>query len=216
MFYVPNGVDVRRFSPGDAGADAWSRIVPFSPRHRIVLATRRLERKNGMHVFLRSIPTVVKACPEARFVLAGDGSQRRALVLEARRRGLERFLLFLGTVPNEKLLGLYRLASVCVLPSLIEATSISGLEAMACGRHLIGTRVGGIPEIVQDGVTGILVEPNHPDDLASGIVRLLQDRDHSEALGARGRARAIRDFSWATIASKTLAVYEDCMRTCPK
>lgn len=212
IHYIPNGVDLDRFSPGEAGPGEWERIAPFGREHRIVLATRRLARKNGLRILLRAIPSILEGCPKARFVLAGDGPDRRALEAEARARSLHRHVLFLGNVPNERLPGLYRLADVCVLPSLQEATSVSGLEAMASSKPLVGTRVGGIPEILEDGVTGLIVSPADPQDLARGIGQVLEDRTLAATMGGKARERAGRLFGWPSIAERTIAVYEACLR----
>lgn len=211
IHYVPNGVDINRFSPGDPGAEVWRRVAPFREEHRFVLSTRRLASKNGVQFLLRSIPQVLRACPDARFLLAGDGPAGRALEAEARAQGIRSSVRFLGHVPNERLLDLYRLAEACVLPSLQEATSISGLEAMACGKPIVGTRVGGIPEILEDGVTGVLVEPADPADLARGLLRVLSDGNLAARMGAKARERAREAFSWTAIAERTLSVYERCL-----
>ena len=93
---------------------------------------------------------------------------------------------------------------VSILPSLMEATSIAGLEAMACGLPLIGTNVGGIPVIIKDGETGILVEPRSPEQLAEALNKLSEDREYAKQLGVRSLERARKDFSWDVIADITV------------
>jgi glycosyltransferase involved in cell wall biosynthesis len=122
--------------------------------------------------------------------------------------GMQERTLFLGAVANADMPDIYRAADISVLPSLAEATSIAGLEAMACAVPLVGTRVGGIPTILQDGVTGLLIPPRDADALAAAIGRLARDVGLRRNLGAAARQSVELSFSWPRIAARTLAVYE--------
>ena len=113
----------------------------------------------------------------------------------------------LGSVPNDAMPRLHSASDVAVLPSLLEATSIAGLETMACGVPLLGTAVGGIPEIVTDGVEGTLVPPRDPGALASALERMLVNADGRRAMGARARERVVHEFSWQAISRRSVAVY---------
>ena len=89
----------------------------------------------------------------------------------------------------------------------MEATSIAGLEAMASGVPLVASRVGGLPLIVEDGVTGLLVPPRSPEDLASALLRLLRDTGLRTAMATAARERAVREFDWRVIARRTESFY---------
>lgn len=114
----------------------------------------------------------------------------------------------LGGVANSDMPDLYRASNLSVLPSLLEATSIAGLEAMACGLPLVGTRVGGIPAILRHDDNGLLVEPRRPDQLAQAIQTLAADPSLCARMGARSRQRAVEEFSWQAIAGRTLHAYQ--------
>jgi alpha-maltose-1-phosphate synthase len=98
-------------------------------------------------------------------------------------------------------------ATVFACPSLYEPLGIVNLEAMACGTAVVGSRTGGIPEVVADGVTGLLVEPDDPPALASALNALLADPVRAAAMGQAGRDRAVAEFGWDTVAAQTAALY---------
>jgi glycosyltransferase involved in cell wall biosynthesis len=118
--------------------------------------------------------------------------------------------VFLGSVPQERMPEVYRGADVAVLPSLREATSIAGLEAMATGLPIVGTNVGGIPEIVQDGISGLLVPPGEPVAMAEALKTMIQNATLRHSCGQAGRERVEQDFSWAAIARRTTGFLERC------
>ena len=115
-------------------------------------------------------------------------------------------MIFTGAVPNDRMPEYYAASDVVALPSLKEATSIAGLEAMASARPLVGTNVGGIPQIVKDGDSGILVPAKDPEKLADAIVRLLDNDSARAAIGERARQRA-KLFDWRTIAQAYPHIY---------
>ena len=203
---IPNGVDVERFSPGGSAARAaWG----VGAEEVVVLLARRLAPKNGVVDFARALAHL-KALP-FRVVVAGDGVEREAMTAILREAGLLERVSFLGAVANTAMPALYRAADLSVLPSLMEATSVAGLEAMACGLPLVGTRVGGIPAIVDEGETGLLAPPADPPALARALARLIDDRDLRLRMGAAARRKVEAEFAWPIIARRTLAVYNACL-----
>jgi len=171
----------------------------------VVLLARRLVEKNGVVVFAEAA-TQLKDLP-VRFVLAGDGPERAKVERILAQGGVLDRSILLGNVPNEQMLDVYRAADLSVLPSFMEATSITGLESMACGLPLVGTRVGGIPVLIEDGASGTLVEPGDPAALAAAIRELVLQPALRRRMGERARELAERRFSWRGIALQTLDVY---------
>ena len=121
--------------------------------------------------------------------------------------------IFLGNVPNPQMPLIYRAADISVLPSFMEATSITGLESMATGLPLVGTRVGGIPVLIEDGTSGRLVSPGKPGEIAAAIDQLVEDAALRKAMGQAGRRSAVENFSWGHIAEQTVEVYRKYMRS---
>lgn len=209
LFYIPNGVDAAKFHPGAATKEIEA-TYGLDPAKPIVICPRRLEPKNGVEYFIRAVPLVRESCPDAQFLIVGGGfpEERERFEKMLDGWGLRSAVVFTGNVPNDTMPRFYAASDLAILPSLMEATSISGLEAMSSGLPLIGTKVGGIPEIIEDGASGILVEPRNPEQLAGQIARLLEDPAERRRLGIAARERVERHFSWDAIAGRTLEVYE--------
>ncbi len=205
--FIPNGVDVERFVPGKPAKDfPWSK----TNGEVVILLARRLVEKNGVRVFAEAIARL-KGRP-IRVVFAGDGPERPAVTRILSDADMLERCIFLGNVPNPEMPDIYRSADVSVLPSFMEATSITGLESMACGLPLVGTRVGGIPTLIDQGKTGWLVPPGNAVALAEAIDQLVKNADLRQAAGQAARQRAVENFSWAEIAARTADVYRQRMQ----
>jgi glycosyltransferase involved in cell wall biosynthesis len=203
---IPNGVDIERFAPGPSGARAaWG----FGADETVIMLARRLVKKNGVLGFARAVARM--QARNFRVVVAGDGPDREQMVEILGEAGMLDRVKFLGAVPNSSMPEIYRACDVAVLPSLAEATSITGLEAMACGLPLVGTNVGGIPAIVADGVSGLLVPPADPEALAGALGRLIDSPGLRRTMGEAGRRSAEETFSWPIIARRTAEAYEACL-----
>lgn len=207
--YIPNGVDAAKFHPGNSFG-VIDKDYGLDPGRPVVICPRRLEPKNGVEYFIRAIPHVRTQVPDVQFLIVGGGFPDERKRFEAM---LDEFnqshdVFFTGNVPNTAMPLFYALSTIATLPSLMEATSISGLEAMASGLPLVGTNVGGIPEIIEDGVSGILVDPRSPEQLAEQYVRLLKSKALRDELGAGARKRVEEVFAWPEISRRTVDVYE--------
>jgi glycosyltransferase involved in cell wall biosynthesis len=209
--YIPNGVDAEFFTPGPAEAEAMQ-ALGANTENRVVLATRRHDPKCGLDLLIRAVPHVIDAHPEALFSLVGDGPQTTTLKNLAHTLGVNQWVRFVGYVPHDQLPRYYRAAYVSVLPSVYEAVSLSGLESLACATPVIGTRVGGIPEFVDEGRTGMLVEPNSPADLARAITWLLDRPDTRDSMATAGRRAVQATFSWDRIAESTVRFYAELLQ----
>ena len=201
--YIPNGVDTEKFR-FDAAARARVRKSWSVEGETVLLLARRLAPKNGVVDFAEACGHL--ADRPFRVVIAGEGPERPEMEAVFARAGLQDRVLFLGSVPNAGMPGIYSGADIAVLPSHMEATSISGLEAMACGLSLVGTGVGGIPDLISDGVTGSLVPAHDPRALAAGIRHLVEDPSRRKDFGAAAREKAVSRFAWPEIARRTLDV----------
>ena len=168
--FIPNGVDTSKFSPGEGTLrESWG----VEPSEVAVLLARRMVEKNGVTVFADAV-TRLKS-QGFRIVFAGDGAERGRVEAILRDGGVIDRCVFLDSVPNTEMPDVYRSAEISVLPSFMEATSITGLESMATGLPLVGTRVGGIPTLIDDSVSGLLVEPHDAAGLAEAMDRLIQN-----------------------------------------
>jgi glycogen synthase len=195
---VPNPIDISSF-----------KYEPISKNENMVLYTGRLEFRKGVHVLARAIPHVLKKTPETKFVLIGDDCGMKSyLVKKMKEFDIENSVTILDQLPREQLLEWYRRSSMCVVPSLWENHPYAILEAMACGRPVIATRVGGISEIIQHEQNGLLVETGSTIELAEAIVKLSSDEKVCGELGANARKTIETRYAPEEVMRKTLSIYE--------
>ena len=197
---LTNGVDTSVFRPV-------APALPPTERWRL-LVPRRLFPKNGVEYLVRALPDIV-ARVDAEAVMVGDGPEREHLESLARELGMGGRVTFLGKQPHATMPGLLSAGDLAVFPSLMEATSVAALEAMACGLPVAASRVGGLPEIVDEEV-GALFEPADPRSLADAVVRLLE-RGRVEELGRRARERVISRWSNDRLAERHLEIYRSLL-----
>ena len=161
----------------------------------------------GQQHLLDAAARVVAEVPEARFVIVGTGELEGALAAQIARLGLGGHVVLTGFRTDA--LSLLKAFDLFVMSSVTEGLGTSVLDAMACGRAVVATRAGGIPESVVDGKTGLLVPVRDPAALASAVLRLLRDRDRRQALGRAGLMRARARFGAARMVAETIAAYDD-------
>jgi glycosyltransferase involved in cell wall biosynthesis len=198
---LTNGVDTVLFSPP-------AERVPRRDRPRVIVP-RRLFEKNGVEYFIRALPLVRREL-DIEAVLVGDGPERNRLEQLVAELGVGDMVTFLGSRPNEEMPGLLAGADVAVFPSLLEATSVAALEAMSCGVPVAASRVGGLPQIVDESV-GALFEPADPPALAEALTRLLR-RSDLDALGRTARYRVVEHWSVERLARRHVEIYETLLR----
>jgi alpha-maltose-1-phosphate synthase len=220
---IHNGIDVQQYRPRrdpsvlrEFGIDA---EVPF------VLFVGRITRQKGI---VHLVNAIRHLHPGIQVVLCAGApdtpeidSEMTAAVERARAESAHRIIWIREMLPKEKIIALYTDAAIFVCPSVYEPFGIINLEAMACETPVVASAVGGIPEVVDEGKTGLLValdvagpsdvEPRHPEqfskDLASAVNRLLDDPELRQTMARNARARVEEQFSWTSIARQTLEFY---------
>lgn len=199
--YIPNGVDSNRFKPADSPLRA---RLGIAEDEIVILVARRLVPKNGVLDFARSAKWFNDL--SLRILIAGDGPEKKAIEIEMSKHDMASKTIFLGNTPNEKMPDVYNSADLSVLPSHMEATSITGLESLSSALPLVGTNVGGIPELIRSGENGFLVPPHSPEDLGQAIRKAVSDRHHLKEMGLRS-VEIAKTYQWPNIARRTLEVY---------
>jgi len=164
----------------------------------------------GQRHLVEAAALVLRQVPDARFVIAGEGELRPALERQIREHHLEKHVLLVGFRPD--VLSFHKAFDLFVMSSVSEGLGTSILDAMACGKAVVATHTGGIPEAVVDGETGLLVPPRDDHALADAIARLLKDDTRRARMGAAGQARAQERFSAERMVRDTLAVHEEVVR----
>jgi glycosyltransferase involved in cell wall biosynthesis len=191
---IPNGVDTGIFYPGLKGN--------FSSSVPIILSARRLVRKNGLEYLIRSMALLKEEC---KLLIIGDGPERRRLEVLAKKTPGN--IEFLGAVSYENMPHYIALADIAVVPSIIEASSLFMLEAMAMGKPVVASAVGGLPEILGD--TGILVPSMDPERLAGEIRGFLHDPEKRRDYGWKARKRVEERYTWKKITRQIEKEYKN-------
>jgi alpha-maltose-1-phosphate synthase len=207
---IRNGIDTREYAP-DPETDVVERYGIDRSRPYVIFVGR-ITRQKGLPVLLRA---AARLDPAAQLVLCAGQADTPELLdevtglvngLRAARSGV---VWIPEMLPRRDVVQLLTHATVFACPSLYEPLGIVNLEAMACGTAVVGSRVGGIPEVVAEGKTGLLVPPGSPDDLAGALNALVRDPDLAEAMGQAGRDRAVAEFGWRAVAERTAALYSE-------
>jgi colanic acid/amylovoran biosynthesis glycosyltransferase len=175
---------------------------------RVVCAGRLVPLK-GQLVLLEALAALTGRRSRLRLVLIGDGPMREALESATHELGLEDRVEILGALAHPEVIEQMRSADILCLPSFAEGVPIVLMEAMALGLPVIATQVMGIPELVEDGVSGLLVAPGSPEELAAALRRLIDDERVGEALGRGARERVVADFDLHASARQLHAIFEE-------
>lgn len=194
---IPNIIDLSRFRP--AGARD-----PASAPHLVV--TRNLEKIYDIPTAIRAFAAVLKAFPQARLTIAGSGPELGALQTLVVELGLRERVVFAGRVENAAMASLYAGADCMLNPSTVDNMPISILEAFASGVPVVSTNAGGIPDLVEDGVTGMLVAIGDDAAMAMRVIELLNRRDKARALSEAGLREAQR-YAWPQVSRLWLEAY---------
>ncbi len=199
---IHNGVNINHFQP-DTESVKRDHSLP------VLFTARRLVKKNGLEYLLRAMKHVL-AEARCKLIIAGDGPERQRLETLAADMGVSRHVEFVGAVPYGIMPEYLAAADIAVLPSLIEATSLFALEAMAMAKPLVATNVGGLPEL--NGNATLFVEPMNERELGNAIIHLLQDNEVRDKMGNSGR-RFAENHSWKTVAKETNAAYRYALQS---
>jgi glycogen(starch) synthase len=204
---IQNGVDTRDLEPVcDDLPSLRSRFA--RPDERLVLMVGRLVYEKGFHLALDALAPVIRRLGDVRFVVAGTGTAETELKRQARRLGLSRYGTFLGWTGDDMLHSLYRVAQVCIVPSIYEPFGLVALEAMASGCPCVVADTGGLREVVPaNGTAGLRFRWRDSDALEKVLERVLTDEEACAQLIAEGREHVLR-FGWPDVARQTFSAYE--------
>ena len=203
---IYNGVDLERYDRQEACCTL-PEEYGMEPGSQIVGVVARLEPEKGHPTLVEAWPKVLRAVPDSYLLIVGEGSRRDALEAQARELRIAHRVVFTGRRDDVPAVTAAR--DVAVLPSYREAQGLTILEAMALSRPVVASDVGGIPEMIEDGKTGLLVPPHDADALAAAIVRLLTNHPLADTLGRAGHDMVHDRFCIELMVSATESIYDD-------
>jgi len=204
---IPNGVDTTKFEfKFDEAERQAFRSNYAAPDEKILFFVGRMVREKGAHVLLEALPKVRVVYPKVKLLIVGGG-YRDHLVQLANWLGVAPHVYFTGFVPDDVLLRIYRIADVAVFPSLYEPFGIVALEAMAARIPVVVSDAGGLKEVVEHNVTGIVTWLNNSDSLAWGILEVLQNPERAQEMVKEAYRRVKTLYNWKRIARQTIEQY---------
>jgi len=199
---VPNGIDLKRFEISSGEKKEGSA--------KTIIFVGRLHPVKGVQYLIEAMATVHQQMPNVKLVIVGDGVERARLEELTERLNLNDCIQFAGQVSQESIPRLMHQADVFVLSSLSEGLPVVILEAMAAGLPIVATKVGGIPDIVEEGVNGYLVNAKNPEEIADRLLILLQDDEMWEEISANNREKA-EQYTWDKVTGTVEGIYFECL-----
>jgi glycosyltransferase involved in cell wall biosynthesis len=209
---IHNGVDVDKFQPAGDKRKAKEELG-FSPDDIAILSVGRLYARKGLFTLIESMPAVIRRFPRAKFIISGKGQsdEMKKLVSHATRLGVKDNIIFTGYFPDSKLPKLYQVADVFAFSTFYENLPFAVLEALSSGLPVVTTNVGGIPEIIESGRNGFLVQPFNARELAARVLYYLEHPAVASEMALLARKTILERFDWRLIVKKVLKVYDEAL-----
>lgn len=214
---IRNFIDVDAFQPDKINTKSIREKYGIPENVNILFVPRRLTEKNGVKYPSLALPKVLEKHPNTLLMYAGTGEQFEKIQEIIKQNNLSNNVKMLGSVPHEEMMGLYALSDIVLVPSVYshgveEATSISALEAMGSGSPVIAGAVGGLKEIFENDVDGILVKEKDVDNLSNAIIRILDDPEFGKKLAINARVKVEREYSHLSAAEKFEQIYTEAIK----
>lgn len=215
---IPYGVDPSLFRPDVEAGLEMRRRLGLGPDDLAILAIGRLVYKKGFEYLIRALSKVREGGTKVTLVIAGSGDLAGELQTLAADLGVKEHVRFPGSVQRGDVPAYFNLADIFALPSVKDQSgNVDGLpnvllEAMASARPIVASRVAGVPDVIQHGITGLLVEEKNPEELAGAIIQLVDSSRLREQLGQAARARIEAELNWPSIARQFVEVYQSAKR----
>ena len=209
---IHNGVDVDKFKPAADKLKAKAE-VGFNPEDKAILSVGRLYARKGLFTLIESMALVTRKFKNAKFIIAGKGlsNEMKKLVSYAAKLGVKDNIVFTGYFPDKKLPRLYQAADVFAFSTFYENLPFAVLEALSTGLPVVTTNVGGIPEMIEDGKNGFLVEPSNSRELADRILYCLEHPAAASEMALLARKTIENQFDWRLIVKKVVKVYDEAL-----
>ena len=210
---IHNGVDVNKFQPAGDKRKAKEELG-FNPDDTVILSVGRLYARKGLFTLIESMPQVVRRFPRAKFIISGRGqsNEMKKLVAHAQKLGVRGNIVFTGYFPDKKLPRLYQAADIFAFSTFYEHHPFAVLEALSTGLPVVTTKVGGIPETIEDGKNGFLCQPFNAREFSDRILYFLEHPAEASEMAQQARKTILEQFDWRLIVKKVLAVYEEVLR----
>lgn len=202
-YIIPNGINYYKLQSMRGNSN-------FKLKNSSVFFIGRLTEIKGVDILLKAVPIVKREIPEIKVYIAGDGPLKKELIDMTKKLNIENNVEFLGFISENEKNSYLKSVDICAFPSRYEPFGIVLLEAMACKRPVIGSKVGGIPFVIEDKKTGLLFEKDNIEELAEKIIFLLNNKKIRWKMGKMGEDRA-KKFTWEKVAQMTVSLYKEIL-----
>ncbi len=205
---IYNGVDTKEFNPAIDGSGIREEFG-ISPETPLIGTVGRMDWYKGHEYFIHAAAQVIEKIPNAHFLIVGDGENRKSLITLVQNLHLSNQVFFAGN--RDDVPQILACLDLFVLSSVSEGFGRAAAEAMACAKPVVATTAGGLPEVVENGITGKLVHPRDSSALAAAILEMIGDRERAQRMGVAGRRRVETLFSIEQNISRTEKLYESML-----
>jgi glycosyltransferase involved in cell wall biosynthesis len=200
---IPFGVDLNKFRPES---------IKNNNKGITLGVIKRLDPKYGIEYLIKAFALVEKRYSNTRLLIVGDGSLRSKLKKLSSQLGCDKKIKFLGNIPHFQIPKMLNEMDIFVMPSLQESFGVAALEASACQLPVIASNVGGVPEVILDKKTGLLIPPQDPSAIAEAIIYLIENPDLRQKLGEFGRNFVMKNYNWHENAKRMENLYQEVLR----
>jgi glycosyltransferase involved in cell wall biosynthesis len=209
---IHNGVDISKFKPATDKRKVKAELG-FNPDEIAIVSVGRLYARKGLFTLIESMPAVVKRFPNAKFIISGKGQsdEMHKLLMYAEKLSVKDNIIFTGYYPDKKLPKLYQAADIFAFSTFYEHHPFAVLEALATGLPVVTTTVGGIPETIESGKNGFLVEPFNPKTFGEKILYLLEHPAFAKEMGAQARKTIVENYDWRIVVKDAIKVYDQAL-----
>lgn len=208
IIVTPFGVDLNRFKPKTVNSI-------FVDTDIVIGTIKTLEKIYGIEYLIRAFKIVKTKLPDKqiKLLLVGEGTQRKVLENLAIELNLLDDIVFTGYISHDEVENYHNMLDIYVAVSIQESFGVAVLEASACGKPVIVSNVGGLPEVVDNGKTGIIVEKENPDELANALIILITNSELKNEMGKNGRMKVSKEYNWQNSLKMMLSIYNECLNS---
>lgn len=211
IYLMPNSVDTSRFNP-NINSSNLKKKLQLKDNH-IIFTLRNHEPQYGLKYLIQAFSILKKAKKNVVLIVGGDGSQRKYLEALTKKLCIDKDTIFTGKIPRDEVPLYYAASDIVAIPSLQEAFGIIISEAMASGKPVIGSNIGGIPDQIINGYNGFLVKPKDPNQIAQKILYLLNNQEKAKTMGLKGREIVLRKFNINKRIKNLIFLYNELLKT---
>lgn len=201
---LPMGVDFKLFEKGKYSKNL---KIKYHINGPFLLYVGRLSPEKGVKFLILAMKTIIKKFNNAKLIIVGDGSLKKDLVNLTKELDLNKNIIFTGQIPKSELPKFYATADVFIGPSLREGLGLTFIESIVCDCPVIGTKVGGIPDIIEDNKTGLLVQPKNPNEIANAVIKILKNTQLKQNFIKNAKNKIKKYYSWETTIGKFEYIY---------